>query len=172
MKQLLIKLSDTHYVIVDDSVIKEGDCRVLIDKTSMFYGQFEKHLGSHECNDQWKKITHSFGKHLDGVDNRPLSEVEEFINGYSWKTEFDKSNLKFGAEQHSFYLGFKAHQELVKDKFLFTKEQLRFIYDTAIHSTLGELNHNEEFQRVVNFITNPSTQWDVKFNEQDKLELV
>lgn len=108
MKTKLIKIKND-YIIVDDSGIKSGDYRVLIDKSSNLYGQFEKHLGGYECNDQWMKITHSTkpledvviynkyeGKGWVNVKPLPLSEIKELLFGYDvekmaeskW-TEFD-----------------------------------------------------------------------------------
>jgi len=36
---------------------------------------------------------------------------------------------------------------------VYSKEQLRFIYDTAIHSTTGGLNHDEVFKKVISFLS-------------------
>jgi len=46
----------------------------------------------------------------------------------------------------AFNAGYKAAQKIL------TEEQLRFIYDTGVHANIGELNHDVEFKRVINFI--------------------
>ena len=71
----LIKLSDIHYIIVDDSEIKANE---------WFYSPAlnrEQIFGDNNIPKDrgFKKITHSFGKKLDGVNNLPLSELESFI---------------------------------------------------------------------------------------------
>lgn len=56
MKTKLIKTTDYLLLIDEEAEIKKGDYRIMIDKTSILYGQFEKHIGNHECNEQWCKI--------------------------------------------------------------------------------------------------------------------
>lgn len=74
----LIKLNEEHYVIVDDSEIKEGDFVVALDTNVAFQAtardvekpiiQFKQH---------YKKITHST-RSLKGVKNISVSEVFVF----------------------------------------------------------------------------------------------
>lgn len=97
----LLKLSETHYIIVDDSEIKDGEW-VLVKSEGgrteiLWFVKIQegipKFSESQEMEyvfpqnedgiDSWQKITHSFGIELEGVINKPLSEVEEAINGYS-----------------------------------------------------------------------------------------
>ena len=66
--------------------------------------------------------------------------------------------------------GFNKCLELNKDK-LYTLDQLRFIYNTGIHSTLGELNHDEEFNKVISFIQSlqPKSEWNVEVSKEKDL---
>lgn len=36
--------------------------------------------------------------------------------------------------------------------FTFSKQQLRFLFDTSLHAKIGKLNQNEEFERVLVFL--------------------
>jgi len=111
--QKLIKLNDQHYIVVDDSEIKEGDF-VYHSEVSQEYtivnllkeGDEKYSKGKHiaqgvyrhkPTKNEWykkeRKITHStqpLEKHPDldypffhNIDSLSLSEVEEAINGYS-----------------------------------------------------------------------------------------
>lgn len=172
----LIKLSDTHYIVVNNSEIRKGDwCfrNEVIEQCSSKMHSFAL------WGKNAKKITHST-EVIDGdgtgscfifIKQLSLSEVEEAINGYSWKTEFNKANLKYGSEQHSFYLGFKAHEKIVKDK-LFNFKQV----NDLVNSVLEFMSHNEPsefdkwYQRKLQKLL-PKTEWDIKFDEQDKIKL-
>ena len=108
----LIKLSETRYVIVDDSEIQEGDWCIyfkqdmndLLDVTSMFKTEKIELDSANRlsvvCGEgiyvyvkDCKKITHSTeplehdedgGWYPDSVKALHLSEVEEIINGYNF----------------------------------------------------------------------------------------
>jgi hypothetical protein len=69
----LIQLTPEHYVIADDSAIKEGDC-VVNGNNKIFQYTNESISGLNYC----KKITHST-KELDGVKTLSLPEVKETI---------------------------------------------------------------------------------------------
>ena len=145
MKQTLIKLSDTHYIVVDDSEIKDKepfldmrDYPDVYDEDIYWAGSG----GSSEfANTIGKKIIYSFGIELKGTINKPLAEVEEAIYGYSVeKMARDAENLEYsdvdpldscGYPGLDFNIGyqkdFNAHKELVKDK-LFTVEDMKKAY--------------------------------------------
>lgn len=193
----LIKLSDTHYIVVDDSEIKE------LEYNTWFYDIKTKLVGQYfqgDVEDSWRKITHSTqplekiegsevwenGKFL-GPDYAfqeiiplSLSEVEEAINRYSfeeiadeWSTDINNVHPADSYIAKQGYLaGFKAHQELTKDK-LFTVEQLNEAVAEAWNSS--ENNEDNEtytqvYKRIIQSLL-PKTEWDVKFNEQGKIEL-
>jgi hypothetical protein len=85
----LIKLNESHYIVVDDSEIKEDQCYVgwETNYATEPKNRWVIYYKNTKCNgNPHYKVTHSFGKHLEGVDNRPLSEVKELINGYSVQT--------------------------------------------------------------------------------------
>lgn len=172
MKHKLIKLSDTHYVVVDDSEIKEGD--FVIDKHKNIYQQltdkvFEQFTGS-------KKISHStqplgIGWQQEVIE-LSLSEVEEIIYRGSaenmaqrWATSVTTRSTDYWRTLVEGYVeGFNAHRELVKDK-LFTVNDLRKAIASAWSSdnkTMGEI-----IQSLL-----PKTEWDIKFNEQGKIVLL
>lgn len=137
------------------------------------------------------KITHSFGKHIDGVDNRPLAEVEEAINGYSVEKLIDDLLIKRG-EHHSRVRNplyseerqlakdlLNAHKELVKDK-LFTVEDMKNLMHESIifsennrHLSLGEyaLANKEWWDKKIKSLL-PKTEWEVEFDENGKLKLL
>jgi hypothetical protein len=203
MKTKLIKLTEEHYVIVDDSEINSKDYILLISdsligkindivkvvsskeyRTDFIKADGKEHWIACDVNynreSRGKKITHSFGKELDGVINKPLSEIEELLYGYSVEkmaSDFSTYEINNGCEnyhdlQYGYACGIRAHQELVKDKHILTKEQLRFLYDTAIHSTIGNLSHEDEFNKVLAFLTKPKTEWDIEIDEQGKISLL
>jgi hypothetical protein len=177
----LLKLSDTHYIIVDDSEIKEGDC-YCFDKVDrqIWFGNFES----------MEKITHStqpLEPSLRSDDNtlkdfvfiKPLSlsEVEEVINGYSVEKMAEKfviEKLKISSQAPGVMIGyiegFKAHQELVKDKFILSKDQIEMLIEQAReHHGYMELEKSKQylFEAI-----SPKTEWDVEFDEQGKIVLL
>jgi len=154
----LVKIG-THYYVVDDSEIKEGDsmllkmehpsgrirkCHYIIDG-----GDFEQLMidansdeGCGFCKrDEVLKITHST-ENLEGVIKINLSDVEEAINGYSIVDMSDEiATLLYNPERHkdlsikallniAYQEGFKACQELMKDK-LFTANDMYSAYNAG-----------------------------------------
>ena len=83
-KQKLIKLSESHYIVVDDSEIKHGEWCLDVESNEFYVSK-----GNVPSNKYVLKITHSFGKHLEGVENRPLSEVEELIYNQTIESKLD-----------------------------------------------------------------------------------
>ena len=196
--QKLIKLSDTHYIIVDDSEIQEGNkpcycynsIKATWDNDIIFY-QGTMPMYHYKG---FKKITHStqpLGTLLNASSHKqmhviereikliPLSEVEETVCGYSVeKMAIKKYGIKnpLNDEDERYYnshgvaiaegyvSGFKAHQELVKDK-LFTVEQIKKYHN--IMCLAGNVKGEEYLRSLL-----PKTEWDVEFDEQGKLRLV
>ena len=166
--QKLIKLSNTHYIVIDDSEIQEGDWvyKIQHSHTSLFYVDCEELADDFNRNkDNYKKITHSteplemqkmnsLGSHFAFVKIKELSlsEVEESINGYSVEklaenhikeneTSFD--NWKEIAYTRVGYIeGFKAHQEFVKDK-LFTLDDMKRFLAKTIENAPSTESHTE-----------------------------
>ena len=101
----LIKISDTHYIVVDDSEIKDiSYCFNLAHKVIVKPTDLE---WANSNSDNLKKITHSTQTaNLDVYGQTPIGlsllEVEEAINGYSvekfldnkLKQEIELGNIK------------------------------------------------------------------------------
>ena len=203
MEQLLIKLSETHYIIVDNSEIKKGDYHVAtrIIKSNVVnaiaYTDKEQLEAIAEIGGA-KKITHStqpleiitalpdtgqgevteFG--YNKIKPLSLSEVEEAINGYSvQKLSYEKYNdgsISTNTRndwRECWKEGFKAHQELVKDK-LFTIEQVKLIWKAGQEywKTSGESITFEELIQRKNELLPTQTEWNIEFNEQGKLKVI
>jgi hypothetical protein len=104
-----------------------------------------------------------------------LMEVKEAIYRYNLDdlvfNEFKKQDkYTFNEFKDIFILGFKAYQELVKDK-LFTIEDIDNAYiqgknDESISGNKKKMRE-EYLQSLL-----PKTEWDVEFDEQGKLKLV
>lgn len=182
----LIKLSDSHYIIVDDFEIKEGDYDfsknyrtiTLVDKERL-----EMHMMP-VSKGLYSKVTHTT-QPIDGdgtgacfinIKQILQAEIEEAIYGYTkmaWKLfggsfeargvdseeEADRT-VNFGIEC------IKAQQELSKDK-LFTVEDLKFALTMAQKTVITDLRSEE---RVLEFTVEeiiksvlPKSEWDVEF---------
>lgn len=208
----LIKLSDSHYVVVDDSEIGIGDWLKYLhisfpvqfirrDDDAIMISTPNHDTCSRVSPVFCKKITHSFGKELEGVINKPLSEVGEAVYGYSvekmaiqalksqWShlfinNEFPKkpypSFFQVGLER--WIEGFKAHQELVKDK-LFTIEDMAKFLDYVftcypnqwkVYRAKDNRGFYTSEELVTQFIQSllPKTEWDVIFDEQGKITIL
>lgn len=182
----LIKLSDTHYIIVDDSEIKEGDIFIHPDKT---IERASRDLDGRGLN----KITHST-QPLEYIHIAPkvkglklgfknikqlsLSEVEEVINGYSVEKMAEKfvmEKLKISSQAPGVMIGyiegFKTHQELVKDK-LFTIEDIQLAFAKGIQYTTKPYPQNVQFENEFKQSLLPKTEWDIEINEQNKITLL
>lgn len=66
-----------HLYITTDDKIEENDWRMVIDKTSSLYGEFEQHKGSHSRNDQWGKIIATTDRL--SIDNTPRNAAGAII---------------------------------------------------------------------------------------------
>lgn len=184
MKTKLIKLSDTHYIVVDDSEIKEGD---------WFYNSKYQEIGINYNPDGCKKITHStqpLDYDIDGgyypmsVTALSLSEVEELVNGYSVEKmadvlypesldDYDGKVKPYDLNEpvrKSYILGFKTHQELVKDK-LFTIEDIKIAIQQAFLSGVERLEDYEKVEQMILSNITPKTEWDIEFVD-GKMKLI
>jgi hypothetical protein len=141
----LIKLSDTHYVVVDDSPIKEGDKSLL--KVDGFEPIILTHFEPVEEGYQGRKITHSTqqleytqmyadiksGLYWDKVKPISLSDVEKTITYYIYKLA------------------------ITEDK-LFTIEDMMEAWDKS----QSWREDNNTWERFI-LTKLPKTEWDVKF---------
>jgi hypothetical protein len=182
----LIKLSETHYIIIDDSQIKKDDWCLLDNNVGMSTGyQILKCLearpkhGEYDFQDnsglfytgRCKKITHSTRPESIGtgwmqtVSPLLLSEVEEVIREYSTYELFKKVDGSCDKGEYEHWLfeqGFKAHQELVKDK-LFTLEDIRrAILQGRVRE--GKVTPKYTIEEIIQSLL-PKTEWEIIFNE-------
>lgn len=201
----LIKISDTHYIVVDDSEVKEGDKFYCITNKVIFtahtieyleeYNKLEDSNHNFYVNSKYaQKITHST-QPLEKIEGHPvkggelwtfdkikplsLSEVEEAIYGYSIEK---MSTSKYLIQKHisdltgyqslkrSGYIeGFKAHQELVKDKFLGNDK--RSLDDFLLNSIKYSQEDREIIMEALSDYLEP-TEWNIEFDEQGKIKLI
>jgi hypothetical protein len=199
MKAKLIKLSDTHYIVVDDSEIKEGDlyvCWTTINNIPSNHEISNKSLHSFCIGaDNYKKITHST-QPLEDYGNPKLNDstktwltinyldlkkLEEAIYGYSVEklaeAHFHKAYTNYKVRQHGYITGFNAHKELVKDK-LFTIEDMERAIEMAregiVVRKISEWETEKEFdytdQQIIQTLL-PKTEWDIEIDERGKITL-
>lgn len=186
----LIKLSDTHYIIVDDSEVKENDSIFNINTKEIVID-----WQGHGSMDWWRKITHSTQplENINFVDEaeslivpkiKPLSlsEVEKAIYGYSVeKMAYDLAFKFIGTDfeqvkylQSLIIAMFKAHQELVKDN-LFIKpkgNEIKQITREEANSVPHFQSSNGEFFTIELESLLSKTEWDIEFDEQSKITLL
>lgn len=181
--QQLIKINEEHYIIIDDSEIKEGFCYNLIHKVIVKPTDLE---WTKSNKDNLKVITHSTIGHMyqDNIKSISLSEVEELINGYSVEKMFleweSKNGNSYNDEANAFEAGFKAHQELVKNN-LFSLEFLTWIDKEEVTYKDGSwikyfdgkdnyLSIKELYSYYKSLL--PKTEWEVEFDENNKITLL
>jgi hypothetical protein len=202
----LIKLKEDHYIIVDDSEIKEGDYFLCWETINDIPSNIEIDQATQSnihpfinVAENYKKITHSTQPLEEdityrGITSKPaliffniktlsLSEVEELIYGYSLENMYKKptkvdDNTKTGeafldGHFYGFEEGVETYQELVKDK-LFTIEDMKRIFEKGYSAGRSELSSKESDKIKYDYIHSllPKTEWDVDFDEQDKLKLI
>ena len=183
----LIKLSDTHYIFVDDSEIQRGmfiyesDTKLLNEASSIYVR-----------NDKDFKITHStkpletvkipdeetYMKGFQYIKPLSLSEVEEAIYGYSVEkmAEENGNNYAHSYNPDIFIEGFKAHQELVKDKLFSLATVEGCMMSIANWIVKNNITSGTEILTKMVEISEslllPKTEWDVEFDEQGKMRLL
>lgn len=191
----LIKLTEEHYVIVDDSEIKETDWCVyfkqdmndLLDVTFIFQaGSIEldsaNKLGV-VCGEKiyvyvndCKKITHSTKPLINKPKNQPyntliLSEVEELIYGYSVEK---MANTQWGNVHRSGVLGyiegFKADMEITKDKLFTIEDMKQALITMGLITSKNPQGSAYKIDGIIQSIL--KTEWDVEFDENNKLRLI
>lgn len=85
-------------------------------------------------------------------------------------TDIDSSQFDRGVI-YGFHKGFKAHQELSKDK-VFTVEDMRKAIKKSLY--YWNQNANTESAAISDILqsVSPKTEWNVTFDEQGKLKLI
>lgn len=184
----LIKLNEQHYIVVDDSEIKENDWYWTPIKRSIEQCVKKLLIIKGGQNDiEQLKITHSTpigglsAMLIAGIRELSLSEVEEAINGYSVEKIYPilsfeeylanpphkESYASYVAHQKSKREGFNAHREFVKDKF-FTTDDMELMFG------LGAANHangKPSFQEAIQSLL-PKTEWECSITPEGKIVLL
>lgn len=168
----LIKLSNTHYIVIDDSEIKDCYYYNSLDKAIRFGNNL-----NHPYHHKIIYSTENFGAGWQQkVMQLSLSEVEEAINRYSVEKmalqdfkDNDDGFISFQDRSNGFVAGFEAHQELVKDK-LFTVDDMRKAFREGLSYTTHK--HYHSFSEDV-FIESllPKTEWDIEIID-NKIKLL
>ena len=191
----LIKINQDHYVIVDDSEIKEGDWYYqhnpygsVIDKCddkSPFVAKSARYI----WENKGKRITHStkpesFGDGwMQSIKPLLLSEVKELLG----EVDVDKKTEEF-AKHHSIYdsaqddteYGYRegynqclednkekkyTEHDLIKAMTLISKFSLK-TPDLCYTDKYGDMEY-----KIISLLQ-PKTEWEVEFNENGKLKLI
>jgi hypothetical protein len=195
----LLKLSEAHYIVVDDCKIEVNYWCVLLDSVGNIFSVPQQYTNpkNQNLNEGMKRITHSTqpleiitalpdtgqGEVTELSYNKikPLSllEVEELIYGYNVQTMAKQQTIidEFNSEK-SYVNGFNAHKEIVKDKLLSIQlysnnNHLEWIYNRMIevHGENPNYDYMITFKKIIQSLF-PPTEWDVTFDEQGKLKLV
>lgn len=123
----------------------------------------------------WERETRKSKLGFDNIKPLSLSEVEEAIYGYSTYELFKKIDGTCKKDEYEHWLfkeGFKAHQELVKDK-LFTIENMKIAIQMAKEKEKNGMityedkwNEDEILRELL-----PKTEWDIEFIDS-KIKLI
>ena len=187
----LIKINTDHYVVVDDSQIKEGDwCLMFDDYGNLFLGnQPQQYLGEqagHHLNKGLKKITHSTTTaNLDVYSQTPiglsLSEVKELIGEVNVEKKaesYAKDGLVLDTPIANglFYGYIKGYTQALADnkEKKYTEEDMRKAFDAArrcITMPIGGAKHQyydeysvsdfDEYKREILSAHTP-TEWEIQ----------
>jgi len=182
----LIKIYN-HYYIVDDSEIKENDDYLWLNNYQICKAEgMLMTINNHVKNKHIVKITHSTQEGIGLPLN--LEDIEELVNGYNVEKLAEKyawgcRNEYFTTlvnvidcvktSTRDFIEGFKAHEELSKDK-LFTIDDMEYCYNTAKRRAVMQeagLEPDLGFKDYMNKYHVPKTEWEIKF-EDNKIVLV
>ena len=183
MKRKLIEIrKDAHYIIADDSEIKEGDFIYESDQRNINITG----LGYSKNNKDFK-ITHST-QSLSG-DNKfnvsykliSLSEVQELIYGYNIEKIADEKFPEDGKHNNrmwkalGFVKGHNFHKELVKDKIFSVEDMNILLFSLLTEFEFNRITNRESFEHHFNKYLQsllPPTEWEVEFDEQGRLKLM
>jgi hypothetical protein len=187
--QKIIKLSDTHYIGVDDSEIKVGD--IVAEK--LLTGGYEL-FTIHTPNDidkvRQKKVTHST-QPLEwfGGEIIFLSEVKELIGVVDVESRALKPAIKYieiytDANTFDFRKGYeKGYNEALEDNkekkytkedmwaMFITGKQLGIAVSASIRNGSDKPNQEQYFNECIES-RNPLTEWECIIDEQGKLKLI
>lgn len=176
----LIKLSDTHYIVVNDSEIKEGDWFYYKHFGEDIIAQAKETTDLVNLNNPdryFKKVTHStqpLSKEcktctgyceqcVDETNSLSLSEVKELIGEVDVHLKaMSKYSLGEINNEHDFTLGYNQAIEDNKDK-KYTEEDLKKAYMVGKHGGVTQTYY--EFDDYIQSIQ-PKTEWEVEIVKQ------
>ena len=165
----LIKINTDHYVIVDDSEIKEGDFVYdSKDKVIRFVKQY--------LPDEWiKKITHSTNILTNGMGILYLSEVKELIGEVDVEKkvrnemgipDYLPTNSMSPPMQGSLEFGIKCYNQALEDN----KDKKYTEEDLKRYHNIMCLHGNKKGEEFIQSLQ-PKTEWEVEFDNNGKLKL-
>lgn len=195
----LIKLSETHYIIVDNSVITDVrpfkgrfhyEKGVSINKFPTYLTDLsECKIITHSTEPIEEKMILSGGragqmfKTFDDIKQLNLSEVQELIYGYSVEK---MANEKFPdrtipgwvdsfspSERSAYIVGFNKALELNKDM-RFNTEFIIYLVPKVLEKQreLNATDFNDWYNSDFLRMLFPKTEWDVEFDGNGKLRLI
>ena len=167
----LIKINTDHYVIVDDSEIKEGDYHFDFDKNDIDTWKGNLYSNRLKC----KKITHSTqplevkitdeGIHLPdwskvkALSSRVVKELIGEVDIWQKFKEIDGSCQKGEYEHWLFESGYNQALEDNKEK-KYTEKDMRKAYMVGKHGGVTQTYY--EFDEYIQQLQ-PKTEWEVAF---------
>ena len=185
--QLISPKNYQNIYITSDEEIKEGDYCIITDIESVLYGQFEKHRGAHQRNDQWKKIILTTDGDLikDGVQAPDDEFLEWYVNNPSCESvevEIETTSIQLPQQQlseNSYDLAFRWINKKVY-KIIIPKEEPKQetldeaaerLYPTTIDSfTDGGFDLSER-ERLI-FINGAEWQQERSYSEEEVVQLL
>jgi hypothetical protein len=161
----LHKLKEGFIVTSDEITRKEAN---LIPHYQSFDSKFYKVLAQQEQIDLsnlseddhkkigWFKLEESYYNEL--YERR--EKAKNFKGQIAGRHPDALSSHEIHAMVSGYLEGFQKAMIFFSDK-TYDIEQLRFIYDTAIHAQMERLNHDEEFEKVISFLSKPKS-WEIE----------
>ena len=194
VNQRLVKLSASHYVVVDGSEIKDLKAvdglyhleryNIMVKFPDFLYDLSECRIITHSTipiEDVVIDVTPDgssiIGLGFDKINQISLTEVEEAIQGYSAESSFLSKygvplNNNSEIRKEGYFEGFKAHEDLVKDKFVLSKDDIKaVVYSSYRAANLESVSASDMLDEVIKNYS-PKTEWDVCFDESGMLRLV
>lgn len=177
----LIKLSNEHYIIIDNSEILNGDYWIYICPINgIDYGDNNNPLVKNNLDSSWFKKLHDKDNYYKvtystlfypGTIPLKLNYIEEIVSDvftYDLFKQIDGSCEENEYEHYLFKSGFKAHKKLTEDK-LFTNNDL---IDFA-EKCLTVANNTDNMYRLRRFVIDqakslkPKTEWNIEIVDNE-----
>ena len=175
----LIKLNEDHYIVVDDSEIKQGDWIVGCTRT-VVQCMYPENVHHRDV----KKITHStqplYKNDFWAIQELKLSEVKELIGEVDVEkkaleispVELDEDEFDVNETHRVTWIdGYNQALEDNKDK-KYTEEDLSYLLNLLTYDDLAEDEKIESCTEYIKDLLQPKTEWEVEYDENGKLKLV